>query len=203
MSMCRILSRSALALVLLAGASVANAQSSQSIPKEPQNAAGHQAQQTPSGQGGKEEPGSHASIGSAGDPNAVFVNGALDVPGAPPNTDTVPAKFSTKNAADDKLITVAYTFKILPHDQRQAIYQALKDTQPMLVPRADIGNELPTSVELRAVPGELAKRVPHADGYLYAVSDQRVMLVSPATRIVVAVYPEDDMNTVGSGNSTQ
>ena len=45
--------------------------------------------------------------------NAVFVNGALAVPGAPANTDTVPAKFSAKNAADDKLITLAYTFKTL------------------------------------------------------------------------------------------
>src|SRR6266436_2515507 len=39
--------------------------------------------------------------------NAVFVNGALAVPGAPANNDTVPAKFSAKNAADDELITIA------------------------------------------------------------------------------------------------
>jgi hypothetical protein len=32
--------------------------------------------------------------------NAVFVNGALAVPGAPTNPDTVPAKFSAKNAAE-------------------------------------------------------------------------------------------------------
>src|SRR5215472_13132981 len=38
-------------------------------------------------------------------PQAAFVNGALAVPGAPANTDTIPAKFSEKNAADDKLIT--------------------------------------------------------------------------------------------------
>ena len=57
----------------------------------------------------------------------VFVNGTLAVPGAPQHTDTVPAKYSPQNAADDKLITLAYTFKALPDDQRQAIYQALKD----------------------------------------------------------------------------
>jgi hypothetical protein len=195
--------RSAAALAFVAGSSLAFAQTSQSVPAEPQNSAGHQAQQTKSGQGGKEEPSSHATQASNPDPNAVFVNGALNVPNAPANTDTVPAKFSAKNAADDRLITIAYTFKILPDDQRNAILQALKDTQPMAVPRADIGNELPASLELRAVPSELAKRVPHADGYLYAVSDQRVMLVYPATRIVVAVYPEDDMNTVGSGDSAR
>src|SRR5258708_40156403 len=58
-------------------------------------------------------------------PRDVFVNGALAVPGAPTESDTVPAKFSAKNAADDELITVAYTFKTLTADQRRAIYPAL------------------------------------------------------------------------------
>jgi hypothetical protein len=48
----------------------------------------------------------------------------LAVPGAA--TDTIPAKFSEKNAADDRLIIVAYTFKLLNPEQRSAIYQALK-----------------------------------------------------------------------------
>jgi hypothetical protein len=52
--------------------------------------------------------------------NAVLVNGALAVPGAPANTDTVPAKFSAKNAADDKLVTLAYTFKTLTDEDRRA-----------------------------------------------------------------------------------
>ena len=44
--------------------------------------------------------------------------------------DTVPAKLSGKNAADDKLITVAYTFKKLTDEERRAIYQGLKDHPP-------------------------------------------------------------------------
>jgi len=57
------------------------------------------AQQTPSGKTGTEEPSSHApSTPSA--PQDVFVNGALAVPGAPAESDTVPAKFSARNAAD-------------------------------------------------------------------------------------------------------
>ena len=71
---------------------------------------------------GKEEPSSHAASDKPGD-NSVFVNGALAVPGAPANTDTVPAKFSEKNANDDKLITLAYTFKLLTDEQRRAIYE--------------------------------------------------------------------------------
>src|ERR671924_34660 len=67
-------------------------------------------------------------------PDHVFVNGALAVSGAPADSDTVPAKFSEKNAADDRLITTAYTFKELNADQRRAIYQALKDQPPTASP---------------------------------------------------------------------
>jgi hypothetical protein len=63
-------------------------------------------QHTPSGKMGKEEPSAHA-LDTQPQPNAAFVNGALAVPDAPTNTDTVPAKFSQKNAADDALITMA------------------------------------------------------------------------------------------------
>jgi hypothetical protein len=55
-------------------------------------------------------------------PQPAFVDGALAVPGAPANTDTVPA-----NAADDKLITLAHTFKTLSNEERRAIYEALRD----------------------------------------------------------------------------
>src|SRR5262247_4851416 len=71
--------------------------------------------------------------------NAVFVNGALAVPDAPANTDTVPAKFSQKNAADDELITIAYTFKTLSDDERRAIYEALKGQPAGSAFNADIG----------------------------------------------------------------
>ena len=51
-------------------------------------------------QGGKEEPGSHASGATA--PTEVLVNGRLNVPGAPQDSQTVPAKFSERNAKLDE-----------------------------------------------------------------------------------------------------
>src|SRR5437899_3181200 len=108
------------------------------------------AQQTPSGKMGKEEPSSHAPSAQP-QQNAAFVNGALAVPGAPANTDTVPAKYSQKNAADDELITLAYTFKTPTDEQRRAIYQALKD-QPASAFNADIGTKLPPGIALRPLP---------------------------------------------------
>src|SRR5262249_39015888 len=81
-------------------------------------------------------------------PNEVFVNVA--VPGAPANTDTVPAKFSAKNAADDRLIIIAYTFKTLTDEERRAIYQAVKG-QPAAAFNEDVGTEVPPGVELHPV----------------------------------------------------
>jgi hypothetical protein len=112
------------------------------------------AQQTPSGKMGKEEPSSHAETAKPQD-SAALINGALAVPGAATDTDTIPAKFSEKNAADDRLITVAYTFKLLNPEQRSAIYQALKGQPGGTAFKADIGTELPLAIELRAVPDEM------------------------------------------------
>jgi len=135
---------------------------------------------------GKEEPRSHAAAKSQGSP--VLVNGALTVPGAPANTDTVPAKFSAKNPAGDKLITIAYTFKTLTDEERRAIYQALK-SQPAAAFNADVGTELPLGVELHPVPDEVAARVPQTRGYRYVVANDRVLLVG-TSRIVVGVFAD-------------
>ena len=180
-----LLRTSALALAFVAGIGLAAAQQQPPPADAQQQSQQEKAQQTPSGQMGKEEPSSHAP--SAAPPaNAVFVNGALAVPGAPANTDTVPAKFSAKNAADDALITVAYTFKTLTDDERRAIFEALKG-QPAAAFNADVGTELPPGIELRPVPDEVVARVPQTKGYRYAVTNNRVLLVG-TSRIVVGVF---------------
>ena len=53
-------------------------------------------------------------------------------------------------------------------------------------PNAEVGVELPSSVELRPVPQEVVGRVPQTNGYYYTVTGNKVLLVSPPTRIVVA-----------------
>ena len=144
------------------------------------------AQQTPSGKMGKEEPSSHAP-GTQPQPNAAFVNGALAVPGAPANTDTVPAKYSQKNSTDDQLITIAYTFKTLSDDERHVIYEALKGQPTGSAFNADIGTEVPPEMELRPVPDDLVARVPQTKDYRYAATSDRVLLVG-TSRIVAGVF---------------
>jgi len=122
-------------------------------------------------------------------PGNVLVNGALAVLGAP-ETDTVPAKFSPKSAADDARIIAAYTFKLLTPDQRRAIYQGLKDQSAAPALQAEIGTELPFAVDLRVVPDAVVARVPQTKGYQYVVANNQVLLVSPQTRFVVGVFSD-------------
>jgi len=183
--------RTSAVLVLTLFGAVGIAAAQQSPAAEPQQEQQQEkAQQTPSGKMGKEEPSSHAPSDKPAD-NSVFVNGALAVPGAPANTDTVPAKFSEKNAADDKLITLAYTFKLLTDEQRRAIYDGLKGQPAGPAFNADVGVELTSSVELRPMPSDVAARVQQTSDYRYAVAADRVLLVSPVNRVVVGVFMDD------------
>jgi len=184
-----LLRTSAFALVIVGSGGVAGAQQQQ-----PPQSDGQQRlqlenwQHTPSGKMGAEEPSSHAAETQL-QSNAAFVNGALAVPGAPANTDTVPGKFSQKNAADDELVTIAYTFKTLTDDQRSAVYQTLKGQPTSSAFNADVGVELPPNIELRPVPAELAERVPQTREYSYAVTGDRVLLVG-TSRIVAGAFAD-------------
>jgi hypothetical protein len=59
---------------------------------------------SPSGKAGTHEPS--ANVPTHDQP--VLSNGALNVPGAPSDSQTIPAKFSERNAALDKLPTLAF-----------------------------------------------------------------------------------------------
>ncbi len=176
-----------------------DAPTSQSAQHPNREAEAERAQQSTSGKAGKEEPGSHAPT-EPPDKTPVLVDGRLTAPGSPQQSDTVPSTVSPQNAADDKLITTAYTFKTMPNDQRQAIYQALKNGPSVGTVKADVGTELPVKVALQVIPEQLARQVPQTKGYHYAVSGNRVLLVAPANRIVVAVFQVDAGVTTGKGD---
>jgi len=117
---------------------------------------------------------------------------SLAAHGAAIDTNSTPAKPSDKKAADDRLVTLAYTFKLLSREERTAIYQALKGQPGGRALKADIGTKLPLGIELRPVPDELIVRVPQTRGYDYTVAGDTVLLVSPLTRAVVGVFSDRD-----------
>jgi len=164
-----------------------------------QEEAADKAMQTIPGKAGKEEPSSHMPTVPPAN-TMVLDKGTLTVPGAPQDTDTTPSKYSAQNAADDRLITLAYTFKTLPNDQRQAIYQALENEAPVANLNAKIGTALPFTVATQVVPDRLTTKVPATQGYHFAVSDRRVLLISPAHRVVVGVFTGTGDATTGKGD---
>jgi hypothetical protein len=84
------------AVALLAGLGIAAAQQ-----QAPANQATNPIGDGPfkSQQGGKEEPGSHASGANT---TEALVDGKLAAPGAPQDSQTVPSKFSERNAKLDE-----------------------------------------------------------------------------------------------------
>jgi hypothetical protein len=190
-----------LVLMLLGATVVAPAQQPSPPADAQQQSQQEKAQQTQSGKTGTVEPSALAPTDKP-PANAVFFNGALAVPDAPANSQTVPAKFSAQNAADDKLVILAYTFKMLSEEERGAIYQALKDQPAGQAFNADIGVELPPAVELHPMPAEVANRVPQTKDYRYAISDNRVLLVAPINRVVVGVFPDAKAIEAGEGRRT-
>ena len=131
----------------------------------------------------------------------VLVNGALAVPGAPADVDTVPSKYSSRNAASDRLPIVAFRLKSLTDDQRREIYEQLTGTRHPLAlspgqtdddPHAIVGAEIPADQALRdftPVPEALAARLPELRDTVFMKSDGRILLVAPANRIVIGVLP--------------
>src|SRR5690348_7068054 len=98
-------------------------------------------------------PGPNATQPQADSHSPSGGTSAQPVPGAMPGSDTVPSTISAQHAADDKLITVAHTFKNLKDEERRAVYDALKSQPvPGPTPSAELGIELPSSFELRPVP---------------------------------------------------
>ena len=90
---------------------------------------GEQTLQSKSGQGGKEEPSTKPA---AVDQSPALADGKLNVPGAPADSQTVPAKFSERNDAIDKLAIMAMPLGISP-EQERAITASVKQADAPVV----------------------------------------------------------------------
>jgi hypothetical protein len=168
----------------------ATAQQPPPAPSPGQQQQHERALQTPSGQHGKEEPTARAPT-TRPQASAVLVDGALAVPGAPADSVMAPAKFSPRKAAEDELITLAHTFRHLSDAQRRTIHAALSDRPTGAAFNARVGVVLPPAVELHPLPADLLAKVPQIDGHQYAVANDRVLLVSPSSRVVVGAFTGD------------
>jgi len=142
------------------------------------NAQGDQATHSVCGRRGVEEPGSHAPTSG----EDVLVNGRLNVPGAPVDSQTVPAKYSERNNQIDHLPIMAMPMG-LTDAQKKRIADAVRAAdRPVQQTSAKPAEELPWDVEIHDIP-VAANDMPDVK---YVRTPERILLVRPSNRVVVA-----------------
>jgi hypothetical protein len=191
---------SATALLILTTLGVAAAQSQTATPPAQQ---GQQTQQQPQTQNA--QPGSperqrqvddslNSESGRAGtaEPipegtpdNRVFVNGALNLPGAPKDSQTEPAKFSARNAALDKLPIMSFALWLTDEQRRKIAATLGIGNAPGAAIETTVAQQLPPDVEMLELPDALKRDVPDLNKLNYARAGDRILLVDPPNRIVV------------------
>jgi len=146
-------------------------------------------------QSGKTEPSAKVQ-GTSPHPNAVFVNGMLDVPGASKDMDTAPAKYSARTNADDQIPIAGYRLKKLDAQQLQQIAQELNSQReaPAASPGpgnyAVVGAEVPADLAqtaLKAVPQTLTDKFIELRGTAFMRSAGKIVIVDPKNNLVVGV----------------
>jgi hypothetical protein len=161
--------------------------SSQVAPTTSPQRQGEQAVSTPSGKTGKEEPSAHAPTQNTAQNTAqnaaVLVDGKLNVPGAPKDSQTVPAKFSERNDRIDKLPIMAMPLG-LSDAQRRAILDSVKQAgQPVQTTGAKPAEQLPANIVVHDLG--VSANIPEVARLKYVRTSQGVLLVEPSNRIVV------------------
>ena len=118
------------------------------------------------------------------------------VPGAMPDSDDVPSTISEKNARDDQLPLAAFQLKNLTDEQRQAIYRSVtanvQKNQPLATSigtPVDVGTALPRNLPLSPLPAEVTNRIPEVKDLQFGFSGDKLLLVDPFYRQVLAVIP--------------
>jgi hypothetical protein len=103
--------------------------------------------------------------------------------------DTMPAKYSAKNAADDKLPIGGYRLKHLTDDQRHAICRAVRGAAPSgganIHPQ--VGALVPSSAALVPLPAEVTSQVPDTRDLKFTIAQDKVVLIDPVNMMVVGV----------------
>jgi hypothetical protein len=146
---------------------------------------------------GTQEPSAKVE-GTAKDDKASFDKGTLSAPGAPQDVDTAPAKFSARTNADDALPIAAYALRHLTDDQRRAIVASVRSEKAAKAGPgsnddfAKIGAFVPTAVALSGLsplPESIAANIPEMKTVMFAQAGDKLLLINPRTRVVIAVLP--------------
>jgi hypothetical protein len=175
-----------LAILLTVG--FAAAQQGGNLASPEQKAEQEKAQQTKAGQTGTTEPSSHAETAPPNE-SWVFWNGRLTAPGAPADSQTVPAKFSQRNNSLDELPTMAFPLP-LTDEQRQRIRDAVSKTPVETTANVHPADQLPSGINVHDLSDQITSEIPAMRHLGYVRTHGRILLISPPSRIVMGEIPD-------------
>jgi hypothetical protein len=119
---------------------------------------------------------------------AALVNGALNVPGAPTDSQTVPAKFSKRNDALDHVPIMAMPVLAFSNEQKRSIIDAVRGANPPVQSTsAKPAEELPIGITVQDWPA--AASDPAFARMKYVRAQDRILLVEPNNRVVIGEIP--------------
>ena len=158
---------------------IAPAQQAPSSPPPPQQVL--QNDKAKPAQAGTEEPGSHPPAAAAD----VFVDGKLAVPGAPADSQTVPAKFSERNARLDKVPTMALPLGLTDQQKSEIAQTVAKGNAPVSDVNAKPADILPADTPVTAFSDEVKKAAPVTGDLSYIRTRDKILIVRANTMVVV------------------
>lgn len=158
---------------------VAPAQQTQSSPPPPQRVLENDRAKPM--QGGKEEPSSHVPTAAT----EVLVNGRLAVPGAPADSQTVPAKFSERNAKLDKLPIMALPLGLTDEQKRDIAQTVSQGNAPVSDISAKPADMLPADTPVTAFSDKVKDAAPMTSGLHFIRTRDKILFVRANTMVVV------------------
>jgi len=175
------------AAVMVVGLSISGAEQSENLSSQDQKAQQEKTQHSEPGRAGTQEPSSEQPTAKPED-TVALVNGRLTAPGAPADSQMVPAKFSERNNALDQLPTLAFPLK-LNDDQMQRI-RAVAGKAPLVDVQVKPADRLPGSVSINPMPDPLKQEIQVISNLGFVRTKDRILLVRMLDRVAVQEIPD-------------
>ena len=105
------------------------------------------------------------------------------------STDTSAMEETTGSTAGSKRATAELA---LSDEQRGRIYEGvmrIQDASVAYEPAPAVADALPSAVPLQDLPAGIAREIPPVQGHKFVKFDDRIVVVDPKSRVVVAMIP--------------
>ena len=105
------------------------------------------------------------------------------------NTDASAMKETTGKVGDSQR---AMAEVALSEEERGRLYEGIMriaDTWVANVPAPAVADALPSEVPLHDLPAGMAQEIPQVEGHKFVKFDDRIVVVDPKSRVVVAMIP--------------